>query len=108
MLSFQSSKNTTRPSITRPFADSVFTGAFFLLFGLILLFDRALLAMGNILFLIGITLLLGPSRTFLFFARRQKWRGSLAFWAGILLILMRWTFSGFLVECVGIFYLFGE
>lgn len=64
--------------------------------------------MGNILFLVGITLLLGPQRTFLFFARKQKWRGSTAFWAGILLILMKWTFVGFLVECVGIFYLFGE
>lgn len=64
--------------------------------------------MGNILFLVGITLLLGPSRTFLFFARKQKWRGSCAFWAGIMLILVRWTFVGFAVECVGIFYLFGE
>ncbi|KAK3724113.1 Golgi Transport [Vermiconidia calcicola] len=82
--------------------------ALFLLLGLILLFDRALLAAGNILFLIGITLLLGPSRTFLFFARRQKWRGSAAFWIGIALILVRWTFVGFMVEMVGIFYLFGE
>jgi len=57
-------------------------GALFFLFGLILFFDRPLLAMGNILFLIGITLLLGPQRTFLFFARRNKWRGSAAFWAG--------------------------
>lgn len=64
--------------------------------------------MGNILFLIGITLLLGPSRTFVFFARRQKWRGSLCFWAGVGLILIRWTFVGFAIECVGIFYLFGE
>ncbi|KAF2487902.1 Got1/Sft2-like family-domain-containing protein [Neohortaea acidophila] len=83
-------------------------GALFLLLGLIFLFDRALLAMGNILFLIGITLLLGPQRTFLFFARKQKWRGSAAFWAGVLLILIRWTFVGILVEAVGIFYLFGE
>ncbi|GAB7363160.1 hypothetical protein MBLNU230_g3444t1 [Neophaeotheca triangularis] len=83
-------------------------GGFFLLLGLILFFDRALLAMGNILFLLGITLLLGPSRTFLFFARKQKWRGSLAFWAGVGLILMRWTFVGFVVECYGIFVLFGE
>jgi len=83
-------------------------GGFFLLFGLILFFDRALLAMGNILFLVGITLLLGPSRTFLFFARRQKWRGSAAFWAGILLILLRWPLVGFVVECYGIFVLFGE
>lgn len=64
--------------------------------------------MGNILFLVGVTLLLGAQRTFIFFARRQKWKGSLAFWAGILLILMRWTFIGFAVECYGIFSLFGE
>ncbi|TKA46373.1 hypothetical protein B0A54_02204 [Friedmanniomyces endolithicus] len=85
------------------------TGGFsFLIFGLILFFDRALLAMGNILFLIGITLLLGPARTFAFFARKQKWRGSAAFWVGILLILVRWTLVGFAVECYGIFVLFGE
>lgn len=83
-------------------------GGFFLLFGLILLFDRALLAMGNILFLIGITLLLGPQRTFVFFARRQKWRGTLAFWSGILLILLRWPLVGFVVQCYGMFILFGE
>jgi hypothetical protein len=50
--------------------------------------------MGNILFLIGITLLLGPQRTFVFFARKNKWKGTLAFWAGVLLILMRWPLVG--------------
>lgn len=64
--------------------------------------------MGNILFLVGITLLLGPQRTFVFFARKQKWRGSAAFWAGVALILMRWTFIGFIIEGYGIFVLFGE
>ena len=63
--------------------------------------------MGNILFLIGITLLLGPQRTFVFFARRNKWKGTLAFWAGVLLILMRWPLIGFAVEMFGIFVLFG-
>ena len=63
--------------------------------------------MGNILFLIGITLLLGPQRTFVFFARRNKWKGTLAFWAGVLLILMRWPLIGFAVERFGIFVLFG-
>ncbi|OQO10636.1 hypothetical protein B0A48_03934 [Cryoendolithus antarcticus] len=83
-------------------------GIFFLIFGLILFFDRALLAMGNILFLIGITLLLGPQRTFVFFARKNKWKGSLAFWAGIVLILVKWTLVGMVVEGYGMFVLFGE
>lgn len=89
-------------------AGLIVLGFFFFILGLILFFDRALLAFGNILFLFGVTLLLGAQRTFVFFARRQKWRGSLAFWAGIVLILMRWTFIGFAVECYGIFSLFGE
>lgn len=83
-------------------------GAFFLVGGVILFFDRAMLAMGNILFLAGITLLLGPQRTMLFFARRQKWKGSGAFLLGIVLILMRWTFFGFVAESYGLFILFGE
>lgn len=83
-------------------------GGFFLLGGVLLFFDRAMLAMGNILFLLGITLLLGPQRTFLFFARRQKWRGSLAFFLGLVLILIRWPLVGFVVELYGIFVLFGE
>ncbi|KAI4853697.1 Got1-domain-containing protein [Aureobasidium sp. EXF-8846] len=66
------------------------------------------LAMGNILFLAGITLLLGVQRTFLFFARRQKIKGTAAFVAGIILILLRWPLIGFLVEIYGIFILFGE
>lgn len=64
--------------------------------------------MGNILFLLGISLLLGPQRTFLFFARRQKLRGTLSFLAGITLILLRWPLIGFCVEIYGIFILFGE
>ncbi|KAF1825992.1 Got1-domain-containing protein [Dissoconium aciculare CBS 342.82] len=83
-------------------------GVFFLLFGLILFFDRALLSMGNILFLVGITLLLGPQRTAAFFLRKQKWRGTTAFWLGVVLILSRWTFIGFAVQCYGMFILFGE
>lgn len=93
-----------RPEIGVAFCSG---GGFFFIFGLILFFDRALLAMGNILFLIGITLLLGPQRTFVFFARKNKWKGTLAFWAGVLLILMRWPLIGFGVELFGIFVLFG-
>ncbi|KAH0291932.1 Got1-domain-containing protein [Aureobasidium namibiae CBS 147.97] len=83
-------------------------GGFFLIGGVIMFFDRSMLAMGNILFLAGITLLLGVQRTFLFFARRQKIKGTAAFVAGIILILLRWPLIGFLVEIYGIFILFGE
>lgn len=67
-----------------------------------------MLAMGNILFLIGLTIIIGPAKTALFFARRQKLKGTAAFAAGILLILFRWPLIGFLVELYGIFILFGD
>ncbi|KAI1007091.1 hypothetical protein K3495_g1127 [Podosphaera aphanis] len=83
-------------------------GAFFLMGGVILFFDRAMLAMGNILFIIGVTILTGPRKTLSFFARKQKLKGTAAFSIGIFLILMRWALIGFLVECYGIFVLFGD
>ncbi|EQL30554.1 hypothetical protein RJ035_002213 [Blastomyces gilchristii] len=71
-------------------------------------FDRSLLAMGNILFLIGLPLILGPSKTLSFFARRQKITGTITFALGILLILFRWPLIGFCVELYGLFVLFGD
>ena len=62
----------------------------------------------QILFLIGLPLIIGPYKTVLFFARRQKWQGTLAFVSGILIILLRWPLVGFLVELYGIFVLFGD
>ncbi|KAK2781442.1 Golgi Transport [Onygenales sp. PD_12] len=64
--------------------------------------------MGNILFLIGLPLILGPSKTLSFFARRQKLTGTITFALGILLILFRWPLIGFVVELYGVFVLFGD
>ena len=62
----------------------------------------------QILFVIGLTIIIGPQKTLLFFARRQKLKGTAAFFGGLALILMRWAFIGFLVELYGIFILFGD
>jgi hypothetical protein len=91
-----------------PRSDRLRSGGLFMTLGIISFFDRSLLAMGNILFLIGIPLILGPYKTLAFFARREKLKGTGAFVAGILLILLRWAFIGFLVEGYGIFVLFGD
>ncbi|GKT48574.1 protein transport protein GOT1 [Colletotrichum spaethianum] len=81
---------------------------FFLIGGVMLFFDRAMLAMGNILFLIGLTIIIGPQKTLLFFARKQKAKGTAAFFAGLALILLRWPLIGFCVELYGIMVLFGD
>ncbi|CAI8501165.1 unnamed protein product [Hanseniaspora opuntiae] len=84
-------------------------GTVLIILGILAFFDRALLASGNILFLIGIFLIIGQNKTFIFFTRPTKRRGSLCFFSGIFLILfMKWTFLGFIVEFVGILNLFGD
>ena len=64
--------------------------------------------MGNVLFLIGLTLMIGAPKTLAFFMRRQKLKGTAAFATGIVLILVRWPLVGFCVEAYGIFVLFGD
>ncbi|MCJ1296341.1 Golgi Transport, partial [Xylographa carneopallida] len=100
---------------------------FFFTGGVVMFFDRAMyipfppleplrsvltparrLAMGNILFLLGLPLIIGPQKTVLFFARRNKLKGTAAFVAGILLILLRWPLVGFCIELYGIGVLFGD
>lgn len=83
-------------------------GVFFFGLGVITFFDSALLAFGNVLFIAGLTLIIGLQKTFYFFARPQKARGSLCFVLGIVLILMKRSFIGFAIECFGILALFGD
>ncbi|KAL1682685.1 Got1/Sft2-like family-domain-containing protein [Schizophyllum commune] len=83
-------------------------GAGFMALGVLLFFDGALLALGNILFLSGITLIIGPQRTMYFFARKEKIRGTICFFGGILLVFLKWPFIGMLVEMFGFLNLFGD
>lgn len=82
-------------------------GIFFLFVGVLLFFDATLLALGNVLFVAGIAMLIGPQRTLTFFARKQKLRGTVCFFAGMALVFVRLTFFGMLVEMVGFLNLFG-
>ncbi|XP_018567703.1 vesicle transport protein GOT1B isoform X2 [Anoplophora glabripennis] len=81
-------------------------GIFFLFLGVLLIFDTSLLALGNILFLSGLACVIGRERTFRFFFQRHKVRGSLAFFGGIILVLIKWPKLGMIAECYGFFLLF--
>lgn len=83
-------------------------GFFFFVFGIFAFFDAAFLALGNILFVIGLVLIIGPQRTIAFFSRPNKLRGTFCFCLGIVLILLKWSFIGFVVESFGILGLFGD
>ncbi|KAM6927961.1 vesicle transport protein GOT1A [Xenentodon cancila] len=81
-------------------------GLFFLVFGVLLYFDSVLLAFGNILFLAGLSFIIGFRRTAHFFFQRHKFRGSLFFFGGVFLVLCRWPVIGMVVETYGFVVLF--
>jgi hypothetical protein len=71
-------------------------------------FDSALLALGDLLFLMGLTLTIGFSRTVRFFSRKDRIRGIVAFFGGIALVMVRWPILGMILQVYGIIYLFGQ
>jgi hypothetical protein len=61
----------------------------------------------QILFLVGVTLVVGSRKAFDFFFQRAKWKGTLCFFLGIALVFARWPVVGVLVEAFGFVNLFG-
>lgn len=82
-------------------------GILFSFLAVILFFDRGLLALGNILWLAGVTFLLGLRSTLQVFTNKTNYKGSLSFLLGIFLILVRWPVIGMVVELYGCILLFG-
>ncbi|KAL7748000.1 Golgi Transport [Sorochytrium milnesiophthora] len=70
--------------------------------------DKGLLAIGNILFISGISMIIGLSKTIAFFVRPTKLRGSVAFFAGVLMVFIGWPVVGMAVEMFGFVNLFGD
>ncbi|XP_063095765.1 vesicle transport protein GOT1A isoform X3 [Cavia porcellus] len=81
-------------------------GVFFILFGILLYFDSVLLAFGNLLFLTGLSFIIGLRRTFSFFFQRHKLKGTSFFLGGVAIVLLRWPLLGMLLETYGFFSLF--
>ncbi len=80
----------------------------FLSLGIVFFFDSALLAIGDILFLVGLTMTIGISRTLRFFSRKERLRGIVAFFGGIFLVMCRWGMIGMICQLYGLIYLFGQ
>ncbi|XP_012614399.1 vesicle transport protein GOT1A [Microcebus murinus] len=81
-------------------------GVFFIFFGTLLYFDSVLLAFGNLLFLTGLSFIIGLRRTFTFFFQRHKLKGTGFFLGGVVIVLLRWPLLGMLLETYGFFSLF--
>ncbi|XP_078172682.1 got1/Sft2-like vescicle transport protein family isoform X2 [Carex rostrata] len=74
-------------------------GIFFSFLGVILFFDRGLLALG-------VGLLLGFQYMLQLFTSTRNLKGSIPFFLGIFLILVRWPILGIIMEIYGSFVLF--
>eukprot|EP00656_Telonema_subtile_P002715 TRINITY_DN1123_c0_g1_i1.p1 TRINITY_DN1123_c0_g1~~TRINITY_DN1123_c0_g1_i1.p1 ORF type:complete len:107 (+),score=29.11 TRINITY_DN1123_c0_g1_i1:171-491(+) len=72
----------------------------------VLMFDNALLAMGNLLFLGGATTCLGISRTISLFTNSTSLKGTAGFVAGLFLLLCGWARIGFIIEVAGLLQVF--
>ncbi|XP_030006277.1 golgi transport 1Ba isoform X3 [Sphaeramia orbicularis] len=81
-------------------------GVFFLFFGMILFFDKALLAIGNILFVAGLAFVIGLERTFRFFFQKHKMKATSFFLGGVFVVLIGWPIIGVVLEIYGFFLLF--
>ncbi|KAG9342355.1 hypothetical protein JZ751_016857 [Albula glossodonta] len=81
-------------------------GVFFLFFGMILFFDKALLAIGNILFVVGLSFVIGLERTFRFFFQKHKMKATSFFLGGVFVVLIGWPMVGMVLEIYGFFLLF--
>ncbi|XP_047318328.1 vesicle transport protein GOT1-like [Impatiens glandulifera] len=81
-------------------------GVLFTLMGILFFFDKGYIAIGNILFVSGVTLTIGVTSTLQFFMRRQNFKGSISYGVGFLLILIGWPMIGMIVETYGFFILF--
>ncbi|EDV46896.1 vesicle transport protein GOT1B [Drosophila suzukii] len=81
-------------------------GISFLFLGMLLLFDKGLLAIGNILFISGLGCVIGVERTLRFFFQRHKVKGTTAFFGGIVIVLLGFPIIGMIIESYGFFALF--
>ncbi|KAK4850021.1 hypothetical protein QYF36_003101 [Acer negundo] len=81
-------------------------GIFFSFLGIILFFDKGLLAMGNILFFSGVTLTIGLKSTMQFFMKRQNFKGTISFGAGFFFVVIGWPIFGMILEAYGFIILF--
>ncbi|XP_010423954.1 PREDICTED: vesicle transport protein GOT1 isoform X2 [Camelina sativa] len=81
-------------------------GVFFSFLGVVFVFDKGLLAMGNILFISGVSLTIGFKSTMQFFMKRQNYKGTISFGVGFFFVVIGWPILGMMLETYGFFVLF--
>ncbi|XP_060038625.1 vesicle transport protein GOT1B-like [Erinaceus europaeus] len=81
-------------------------GVLFLLFGMILFFDKALLDIRNVLFVAGLAFVIGLGRTFRIFFQMHKMKAMGFFFGAVFVVLIGCPVIGMIFEIYGFFLLF--
>ena len=77
--------------------------------GMTMFFNTGLLRLGNVLFLTGLPLIIGPGRSVAYFSNRSRLRATSTFLVGVFLVIFAgWPVLGLLVEAFGFLNLFGN
>jgi hypothetical protein len=76
--------------------------------GISLFFNRTLLRLGNLMFIAGVPMTIGPSRTFGYFVQPAKFRATACLGVGIFLVFMGSPVFGIILEFFGLLNLFGN
>ncbi|CAM9623860.1 unnamed protein product [Chrysoparadoxa australica] len=76
--------------------------------GVSLFFEKNLMRLGNIMFVGGVSLLIGPSRVVRYFSQASKLRGTIIFMLGFFLLFTGHPIPGLILEVFGFMNLFGN
>jgi hypothetical protein len=84
-------------------------GTMITMLGISLFFNKTLMTMGNLCWIAGIPITLGPTRTMGYLLQPEKFRATACLAVGIFLVLLvRKPVLGIILECFGILNLFGN
>ncbi|KAL8238797.1 hypothetical protein R6Q59_015364 [Mikania micrantha] len=81
-------------------------GVFFSFLGIILFFDKGLLAIGNILFISGVIMTIGIKSSLQFFMKPSNFKGTISFGIGFFFVIIGWPVIGMAAEAYGSLILF--
>ncbi|EEC42866.1 predicted protein, partial [Phaeodactylum tricornutum CCAP 1055/1] len=84
------------------------SGIMVTMLGISLFFNKTLMRLGNLLFIAGVPVTLGPSRTMGYFLQPQKTRATVCLVLGILLVFFGHPVFGMVLEAFGLLNLFGN
>ena len=84
------------------------SGAAITMLGISLFFNKSLMRLGNLLFIAGVPMTIGPSRTMGYFLQKQKMRATACLGLGIFLVFVGHPVFGMALEVFGLLNLFGN